>query len=211
MTRPYYPVSRYTRRQYRAQAAMLRVLAGVILAALLAMALFASDLARAQSGGAVARFDGGFGVQPATWVGANAANPTGGAAAANDVSPCPAGSTQCKNTPPPGRPWVIADLQGQISANGTFDVRGKGLLLAGSGNVGRNANASVILRLYCGVGTPGVFSLDSADPVPLEPDGDFRLRGQLAVVNEPLACPNAALLILNNANKSWFAAGIPKD
>jgi hypothetical protein len=191
-TRPYYPVSRYTRRQFRAQAAMLRLLAGAVFAALLAMALLASDLAQAaQSNDPIARFDGGIGVQLAL---------VGGLP--NDVN----------GTQPPGRPWVISDLKGQVSGDGSFDIQGKGLLLAGGGNVGRTGGLHVRMRLYCG-GTP----FTSTEEVALEPNGDFRLRGQLAFVNPLADCPNSVLLILNAGptgallNGPWFAAGIPKD
>lgn len=214
MMRPYSPDSRFPRTQFSAQAATLRVLAAGVLAALLGLALFAADVAHAQARVPVARFDGGIGVQPATWAGANAAAPTGGAAAANDVSPCPVVTATCANTPPAGRPWVIADLKATILGDGTFEVNGKGLLLGGGGNVGLTNNASVRMRLYCGVGA-ATESFTSEESVPLEPDGDFRLRGQLGVVNAPLACPNARLLILNagasaQAPGGWFAAGIPK-
>ncbi|HET8747861.1 MAG TPA: hypothetical protein VFM98_19835 [Ramlibacter sp.] len=205
MTRPYYPVSRSTRRQYRSQAAMLRLLAGVVLATLLALALLASDLAHAASGGAVAEFDGGIGVQPATWAGANNANPIGGDAAANNVN----------DTPPAGRPWVIEDLKAKVSRDGSFDIRGKGLIFAGSPNVGRSGNVSVRARLYCGAGAT-LAKFTSEETVQLAPNGDFRLRGEFAVMNAPLACPNAVLLILNAGESAanaggWFAAGIPKD
>ena len=162
-------------------------LAATLLAAgcVLPIAASAADL--------VARFDGGIGVQPAL---------VGGAA--NTVN----------DTQPAGRPWVIADLRAQVFADGTFDVRGEGLLLAGAPNVGRTNNASVRLRLYCGAG-PTLVSFTSEEAVALEPDGDFRLRGQLNVVNQPLVCDNATLLILNAGQSAaapggWFAAGIPK-
>jgi len=205
MSRPYYPVSRYTRRQYRAQAVMLRLLAGAVLAGLLALALLASDLAHAAPGASVAEFDGGIGVPPATWVGATNAAPTGGAAAANNVN----------DTPPAGRPWVIADLKARVSGDGSFDIRGKGLIFAGSPNVGRSGGVSVRARLYCGAGA-ALAKFTSEETVQVAPNGDFRLRGQFAVVNQPLECPNSVLLILNAGQSAanaggWFAAGIPKD
>src|SRR5262245_61117419 len=62
MTRPYYPLSRFDRRQYRGQAAMLRLLAGMVLAVLVVMALLASG--KAQAAQPMIRFDGGIGSQP---------------------------------------------------------------------------------------------------------------------------------------------------
>jgi hypothetical protein len=203
MTRPYYPGSGFTLRQHR--GTLVRVLAGAAVAALGTMALFASDLARAQSTTPVAQFDGGIGVVPATWVGANTAAPTGGAAAANNVN----------DTPPPGRPWVISDLKAMVFGDGSFDVRGKGLILAGGNNVGVSAGVPVRIRLYCGAGA-ALTKFTSEETVPLEPNGDFRLRGKLPVINEPLECPSARLLVLNAGASAanpggWFAAGIPKD
>jgi hypothetical protein len=182
---------------------MLRLLGGAVLAGVVGLALLSSDLARAA--GPVVSFDGGIGVTPATWVGANTAAPTGGAAAANNVN----------DTPPPGRPWVISDLKAQVLGDGSFDIRGKGLILAGGGNTGRSGGASVRARLYCGVGA-GLVKFTSDETTPLATNGDFRLSGQLTVVNQPLDCPNAVLLILNAGASAanpggWFAAGIPKD
>jgi len=185
--------SNFTRRS-------LKTIASSLLAAGLSLPL----LAHAD---AVARFDGGIGVVPATWAGANNTAPTGGAAAANAVN----------DTPPPGRPWVISDLKASVLGDGSFDVRGEGLVLAGGNNVGVSANLAVRMRLYCG-GAAGVplTKFTSNETTTLEPNGDFHLRGQLAVVNQPLDCPNARLLIIaagpNAANAGgWFAAGIPKD
>ena len=205
MTRPYQPASGYTRRQSRAQSTFVRLATGAAVAGLVAVALLASDLANAQSNRSVATFDGGIGVPPATWVGANNAAPTGGAAAANNVN----------DTPPAGRPWVISDLKAQVAGDGSFDIRAKGLVFAGSGNVGRSGGVSVRARLYCGAnGADGKFT--SEESVQVAPNGDFRLSGQFAVVNQPLDCPNAVLLILNAGASAqnaggWFAAGIPKD
>ena len=201
MMRPSLPVSRAARKQ----PAVPRLLPGVAFAALLGAALFASEAARAQPGGVVAQFDGGIGVIPATWAGANNAAPTGGAAAANNVN----------DTPPAGRPWGIADLKAEIFADGSFDIRGKGLIFTGGGNIGRSGNVSVRARLYCGPGGAGG-KFTSEETVQLATDGDFRLRGQFPVVNQPLECPNAVLLILNAGASAanaggWFAAGIPKE
>lgn len=211
MTRAYQTSSQAVSRRHRNQAVMLRLLGGALFAATLGIAMFASDAARAQSGRAVARFDGGIGVTPATWAGANTLTPTGGAAAANNVN----------DTPPPGRPWGISDLKAQVFADGTFDIRGEGLILTGGGNIGRSGNVNVRARLYCGsAATPTTPStlvrFTSEETVQLATNGDFRLRGQFEVVNQPLECPNAVLLILNAGQSAanpggWFAAGIPKE
>ena len=109
-----------------------------------------------------------------------------------------------QGVPPGGQPWVISNLSADVKSDGRISVAGRGLLLGGGNNIGRTANQSVRARLYCGnvaSDTPGV--------VPLDPDGDFRIDDVL--VPAPASpCANAILLILN-ANGSWFAAGIPKN
>src|SRR6185369_9419735 len=157
-------------------ATMLRLLGGAVLAGLVGLALLSSD--RAHAAGPVVSFSGGIGVTPATWVGANTAAPTGGAAAANNVN----------DTPPPGRPWVISDLKAQVAGDGSFDIRGTGLILAGGGNTGRSGGVSVRARLYCGAGA-NLVKFTSDETVALADNGDFRLTGQFAVVNQPLDCP----------------------
>src|SRR5262249_13409342 len=112
MTRPYYPVSRYDRRQYRGQAAMLRLLAGMVLAILVTMALLASGKAQAQVGPPVARFDGGIGETPVSTVVA------GGTVTANIVL----------GVSPGGQPWVIDRLTASATAT-NIRVDGRGLLL----------------------------------------------------------------------------------
>src|SRR6266851_642167 len=50
---------------------------------------------------------------------------------------------------PPGQIWVIANLRADVGTDGRIQVRGRGLLLGGGNNIGRNANASVIATLIC--------------------------------------------------------------
>jgi hypothetical protein len=189
MMRPYYPVSRYTRRQFRAQAAMLRLLAGMVLAALLAMALLASDLAQAAQPGL--RFDGGIGSQPWARNGAGALVP-------NDVF----------GVLPGGRPWVIERLVASVDASGNIKVEGRGLLLAGGNAVGRNGGQSVRARLICNDGA-AVTSTHETTLTPLAANGDFSFNEPL--LPQPAAtCGNPVLLIVNTGG-AWFAAGIPKD
>jgi hypothetical protein len=185
MTRPYYPVSRYTRRQFRTQAAMLRLLAGAVLAALLAMALLASDLAQAAQ--PLIRFDGGIGSQPLR-----------AGALTNDVF----------GVNPGGRPWVIERLTAAIDVNGNIKADGRGLLLAGGNAVGRNGGQSVRARLICSNDNVVITSSHQTELVALAANGDFSF-------NEPLAPPvgvcNNPVLLIVNAGGAWFAAGIPKD
>ena len=108
---------------------------------------------------------------------------------------------------PPGQPWVIADLRADVRADGSITVDGRGLLLGGGTNIGRNGNQSVRATLICGAVAP--FSLHDSGLVPLEPNGDFRINDVLSVP-PPNPC-NAPVLLIRNPGGSWFAAGIPKD
>jgi hypothetical protein len=110
--------------------------------------------------------------------------------------------------PPPGQPWVIADLRAEVKTDGSIKVRGRGLLLAGNAP-GTNANASVFATLICGAAAP--FTLLSTDPagVKLEANGDFSIEGGLDGM-PPNPCLAAILLIRTaGAGNAWFAAGIP--
>jgi hypothetical protein len=98
---------------------------------------------------------------------------------------------------PGGQPWVT---------DGRISVDGRGLLLAGGDNIGTNANQSVVARLFCGAGNGIAFDSQS---VPLSPEGDFRIDGQLPGLLLT-QCERPVLLIISAANGAWFAAGIPK-
>lgn len=131
------------------------------------------------------RFDGGIGSQPF-------AN-QGGAVVPNDVL----------GVPPGGRPWLIERLKADVKEDGRISVDGRGLILGGGANVGRPGNQQVRARLFCGGAVH-----DETDLVPLEANGDFRIDDIIAPLPAG-GCLNAVLLIVN-ANGSWFAAGIPK-
>jgi hypothetical protein len=133
------------------------------------------------------RFDGGIGAQPL-----RAAAP--GVPATNDVN----------GVPPGGRPWVIERLTARVKVDGRISVEGRGLVLGGGATIGTSGGQSVRARLYCG-GVPH----DTPTLVPLDPNGDFRIDSQLTP-NPPFPCASPVLLIIN-ANGSWFAAGIPKQ
>ena len=184
MMRPYYPVSSFTRKQFRAQAATLRVLAGAVLAGAVAMALLASDLAHAAP--PLIRFDGGIGSQPLR---------AGGLT--NDVF----------GVNPGGRPWVISRLTADISSDSMARVDGRGLVLGGGNAIGRNGGQSVRARLICNDGV-AVTSTHETALVALDAAGDFRFAEPL-VPALPAVCGNPVLLIVN-AGGAWFAAGIPK-
>ena len=129
------------------------------------------------------RFEGGIGVVPAR---------VGGVA--NTV----------RGVNPGGQPWVISRLSVDVQMDGRISVDGRGLLLGGGDNIGTSGGQSVRARLFCGADS----FLTAGDAVPLEPNGDFRIEGQLIGLL-PATCASPVLLIVS-AGGNWFAAGIPK-
>jgi hypothetical protein len=107
---------------------------------------------------------------------------------------------------PGGRPWVIERLSADVKVDGRISVRGRGLLLAGGNNVGRNGGQSVHARLFCA----GV--AHNTGTVPLDADGDFRIEDVLAPL-PVVPCADPILLIVSGVAPagSWFAAGIPRQ
>jgi hypothetical protein len=144
----------------------------------------------------LARFDGGIGVQPVANV-AGPANPDG--TFQNVKQNVVRGVL-------PGTPWRIADLRADIRTDGRIRVRGRGLLLASSNNIGQNGNVSVFATLFCEAAAPFI-EHSTNFTVPLDLNGDFRIDGTLNSV--PSDCPSPVLLI-RNSNGVWFAAGIPR-
>jgi hypothetical protein len=130
----------------------------------------------------VVRFEGGIGVQPLR------AGP-----AANVVL----------GVNPGGIPWVISTLSADVSSDGKINAEGRGLLLAGSNNIGTAGGQSVRARLFC----DGAAS--DSDLVPLDARGDFKIDGVL-VPTPPAVC-NSPVLLIVNAGGNWLAAGIPKQ
>jgi len=137
------------------------------------------------------KFEGGIGVTPVSRVDGTA---TPGLAVRNVVL----------GVNPGGQPWVIDKLQATVKMDGSIEVNGKGLLLAGGNGIGTSGTQQQVrAMLFCG-GSPFVSSL-----VPLDAAGDFRIDDTLNPL-PPLSCDSPVLLIVN-AGGSWFAAGIPKQ
>ena len=109
---------------------------------------------------------------------------------------------------PAGQTWVIEDLRADVKADGSIRVDGRGLLLGGGNNIGRNANASVFATLICEAVAPFTERSTTLTGVALSPEGDFRIDDVLTPA--PFDCASPTLLIRNAANQSWFAAGIPR-
>lgn len=159
----------------------MRLLTVGVMVLVVAFPLFADET--------LVRFDGGIGVVPVSRVDGTASV---GQAVRNVV----------RGVNPGGQPWVIDKLQGTVKVDGGVSVEGRGLLLAGGDNVGRNGGQSVRAVLFCGA------DRFSSDLVALDAKGDFRIEGTLTPL-PPAICDNPALLIVNGGG-SWFAAGIAR-
>jgi hypothetical protein len=149
------------------------------------------------------RFEGGIGETPvSSLVTVTVSTPTG-TTTINGPS-----ANVVQGVPPGGQPWVISSLSADVSTDGGIKVDGRGLLLAGGNGIGTNGGQSVRARLIC-AGVPS-----DSDVVPLEADGDFRIKGTL-IPTPPSICNTPVLLILNGnltpAGTRWFAAGIVKQ
>lgn len=164
------------------------------------------------------RFDAGVGVQPF--------RSAAGAPVLNTV----AGVT------PGGAPWLIRSFDAVIRKNGDVRASGEGVLLAGGDALGSRAGPrQVLLSLFCrGVPVPPavtgaiITSPFNSEPVDLDQDGDFDVRGRLTDATgatPPLNCGDSidnrpVLLIRAVAPASgatpatpgaWFAAGLLAD
>lgn len=147
----------------------------------------------------LARFKGGIGVLPVS--------SAAGVQNADGTFPNVNRNT-VRTVNPAGQPWVIADLHADVKVDGRIKANGRGLLLAGGNNIGRNANANVFATLICGAGAPFTLHSSSLAGVPLEANGDFSIDDFLSPL-PPVDCASPVLLIRNAANQTWFAAGIP--
>ena len=139
-------------------------------------------------------FDNGFGVHPVAGIANNAP-------VLNTV----------RGVTPGGRPWAIHKLRARVGADGNISVKGEGLVLAGSDNIGTRAGIlQVAASLFCGAAR---FDSPAAD---ISVGGDFEIRGMLSAI-PPDPCTSPALLIRNATGGvlgSWFAGGAladPKD
>jgi len=152
--------------------------------------------------GTLVEFEGGIGVIPVQRVTANAAT---GTADRNDV----------RGVQPGGAPWVIRAFKAKVKTNGDITAEGRGLVLAGTNNIGTSGGVPTVLAtLICQDGT--TFNNHDSASFPLAADGDFKIQGPLTP-SPPDPCTNPVLLIriggqppITNAGNRWLAAGIPK-
>jgi hypothetical protein len=143
------------------------------------------------------RFEGGIGVIPTSRVDPPVSPATVPTVVRNDV----------RGLQPGGQPWVVARLDAKIRSDGSIRVQGRGLLLAGGNGIGTNGGQSVRAVLFCGPANSA--SRHDSEVVPLEPDGDFRIGGELSST-PPNPCDTPVLLIVNPTDR-WFAAGVLED
>ena len=139
---------------------------------------------------------------------------------------------------PGGAPWLIRSFDAVIRKNGDIRAHGEGVLLAGTDNLGTRAGPrQVILSLFCrNAPTPPAVAGSvqttpfNSEPVDLDQDGDFDVRGKLTDATgatPPLTCgdtvDNRPVLLIRAvipANpttgtpatpSAWFAAGLLED
>jgi len=154
--------------------------------------------AGAQGHDALARFEGGIGVIPAS----SGAGPVNADGTFPNVK-----SNIVRGVPPGAGPWRIADLKAEVDVDGRIRVRGRGLLLASGNAIGQNANQSVFATLICEAAAPFVQRSTNVAGVPLDANGDFRIDDVLNPAPSDCASP---VLLIRNTGGVWFAAGIPK-
>jgi hypothetical protein len=132
------------------------------------------------------------------------------------ATPCVTGSTtvvtvsqnEVRGQQPGGEPWVIDELDAQVSANGNITVHGKGLLLGGGNGAGTvPAGTNVYATLSCLSTSPFELSSTNLAGVPVSPNGNFEINGVLAPT-PTFPCASPLLLIQSAANSHWFALGI---
>jgi hypothetical protein len=157
------------------------------------------------TGKTLARFKGGIGVQAVSTVTSQ------GLAVANIVR-----GVQ------PASPWVIADFNATVKADGHITARGKGLVFAGGPAVGTalainpntgvaTASIRVLATLICENIAPFVQRNTSQPGVLLAADGDFTIDDMLKPAPPANACATPVLLIRNAGNGLWFSAGIQQN
>jgi hypothetical protein len=148
-------------------------------------------------------FRGGIGVQPVSAVTAQ------GLAVPNVV----------RGVQPPGQPWVIADFNATVKADGHIMARGRGLVFAGGNTAGTalvitNGVAAASLRVFatliCENVAPFVQRNTAVAGVSLAANGDFRINDVLSPAPPATACATPVLLIRNAPGGGWFSAGIQK-
>jgi hypothetical protein len=133
---------------------------------------------------------------------------------------------------PAGAPWGLASFDAVIKTNGDIRSNGEGVVLLGADGLGSRAGPrQLILSLFCrNVPVPPaasaalILSPFNSEPVDLDEDGDFVVRGKLTDATgatPPLNCgdtvDNRPVLLIRSVTPAtsttpatpgaWFAAG----
>jgi len=149
------------------------------------------------------KFDGGIGVTPVSQVldlQSNGGSPDQGEVVENLVR----GHFASK------QPWRIANLHATVRTDGTIQVQGHGLLLAGGDHIGTSQAANVRASLVCGMGADAnsrfeIFTSFHA----LTDDGEFSFDEVLPnFTSLPNPCVEPALIIWDANTARWLAASI---
>ena len=157
----------------------------------------------AQTDHTLVEFEGGIGVEPVS-----AGN--GEALVAETVN-----RNIVRGVQPGVQPWVIADFNATVKADGRITAIGRGLVFAGGDAVGTalvtpgDGTFNVFATLICENLAP--FVERNTQAVPLGANGDFTISNLQLSPAPPAACATPALLIRNQANLNWFSAGIQKS
>lgn len=172
---------------------------------LVAALTFVATATSASSSSTLVRFRGGVGVQPVS----------------SGVGTGPTATTVNRNivrgVQPATSPWVIADFQAKVEADGHIRASGRGLIFAGGDTTGTafvitaaggTATLNVFATLICENLAP--FVERNTAPVPLAGNGDFSIDDVLSPA-PPAPCATPVLLIrLEGFGNPWFAAGIQR-
>jgi hypothetical protein len=172
---------------------------------LLAISLLTVVLPLHRNEDTLVKFDGGIGVD--------------GVSAAQGSAPVATTVTRniVRGVQPAGQLWRIADFKAEVKTDGHITAKGRGLVFAGGDAIGTalvltpteaTASITVFATLICENVAP--FVERNTGPVPLAANGDFKINDVLSPPPPPSACATPALLIRNEGNRSWFAAGIQK-
>jgi hypothetical protein len=155
---------------------------------------------------AVLQFNHGIGVDPVSNVTCvpSATSCTTGSSVAVKVT-----ENTVRGQIPGGQIWVINKLKAQVSANGSIQVSGKGLVLGGGDSAGGvPAGLAVFATLSCLSSPSYALSTTNLNGVPLSPTGDFQINDMLTPA-PTFPCANPLLLIQSTAaGMHWFALGI---
>jgi hypothetical protein len=133
---------------------------------------------------------------------------------------------------PAGAPWGLASFDAIIKTNGDIRGNGEGVVLLGADGIGSRAGPrQLILSLFCrnvpvppAVSAALILSPFNSEPVDLDEDGDFVVRGKLTDATgatPPLNCgdtvDNRPVLLIRSVTPAtsttpatpgaWFAAG----